>query len=374
MIRAKHQEKRDLEAAKSSAPLEIKFVHPGGEIPIKVQETEVISNLQTQLCRCLKISARYASELKLSYVTPTGLAALGPDTRLNDFYLFDTLRQDTDRKVDIGGVQLIQAKDMDLFESIKSGSETEIKQQLQFVSQHAPDLLDTKDAEGRTLLHQAAYYGKGLVAKWLFARRPHFLDLGDQAHRTPLILSAFKLSDGAAQLLLSAKANANAQDSAGRTTLHWSIRNMAFGSSAQGVAMLKVLRQFGADNNITDEAGHKPSDQANHNKEGRSADSPSGCKFRQGRYECEPSCAIHVLLANPEDLQDANGEYIGSAQVGNGLADIEEICAEREFGGQTEYRLKFKGFSNQHNIWKKAKDMEGGEWNQLKLKYKDRGY
>jgi len=80
----------------------------------------------------------------------------------------------------------------------------------------------TRDAEGRTPLHLAAFYGYTATARKMLQQEAE-VDARDDQQRTPGHWSAFKGHLDMMKLLVEFGADVNARDAAGRTLLRMAI-------------------------------------------------------------------------------------------------------------------------------------------------------
>ena len=103
-----------------------------------------------------------------------------------------------------------------------------------------PPLLDitTRDAEGRTPLHQAAFLGHSITVHRMLEQQAD-TNARDAGERTPGHWSAFKGHLDIIRMLMESGTDANARDAGGRTLLRMAI-------IGRQTAMETLLRLHGA--------------------------------------------------------------------------------------------------------------------------------
>jgi len=104
-----------------------------------------------------------------------------------------------------------------------------------------PDLLNAKDSEGKTALHQAVYNGQEDVAEYLIDRGAD-LNARSNQNSVPLNGAAFYGHNNAVKLLIDRGADINAANNAGYTPL-------LSGTAAGHFEIVKMLIAAGADKN-----------------------------------------------------------------------------------------------------------------------------
>ncbi|WYZ43699.1 hypothetical protein EsH8_VII_000135 [Colletotrichum jinshuiense] len=113
-------------------------------------------------------------------------------------------------------------------------------------------LIDVKDCNGSTPLHEAAMRSSSDTAKSLLIAGAK-VDVQDNEGRTPLHMAAMGGSSSAAlDVLLEAGGNPNIQDKKGRTILHLAV------ADASSPAILSALLGAGAEPDIQDNEGRTP--------------------------------------------------------------------------------------------------------------------
>ncbi len=117
-----------------------------------------------------------------------------------------------------------------------------------------PHLVSSKDKNGFTPLHWAAYMGQKEVAECLLAAKAE-VNAKDNGGCTPLHRAASNGHKDVAEALLAAKAEVNAKDNGGCTPLHRAAAN-----GRKEVAALLLANK--ADVNARDKNGETPLDRA----------------------------------------------------------------------------------------------------------------
>ncbi len=114
----------------------------------------------------------------------------------------------------------------------------------------SPGLVSSKDDNGDTPLHEAAFADHKEIAALLLA---HGADVNakDNGDLTPLHLAAGKGNNDVAELLLAKGAEVNAMDASGATPLHWA-------AGRNQLEIVKLLIAHGADLNAKDNDGDPP--------------------------------------------------------------------------------------------------------------------
>ena len=122
---------------------------------------------------------------------------------------------------------------------------------LGFLKMGAPAAWE-EEGTGQTLLHWCAELGSASAMALLAALLADPLALAqlekkDSQGRTPLAAAAFKLSSGAAKLLLAAGADPNVEDAKGDRPLHLACRRSGIKAEAKALKTVEALLEGGAD-------------------------------------------------------------------------------------------------------------------------------
>ena len=134
----------------------------------------------------------------------------------------------------------------EIHDAAKSGSLEKVK----LLLKGNPDLVFSKDTDGRTALHYAASCTSKDVVKLLLADKAE-VNARDNDGRTPLHLASEDGRKDVVELLLANHADVNAKDSYGDTPLHW----VADWGRKDLVTLLLASK---AEINTKDNNGHTP--------------------------------------------------------------------------------------------------------------------